>query len=244
MMQYYHPQRPPWAFDEQYDYSCKLVLIGDSGVGKSNLLLQLVQNKFTETPDCHLGLDHKILMVINPDGLFQWVKSNIYDTAGLERSDAISPYYYYDAAGALLVYDITNVASYQSVTRWLKELRDHGKPNIVIMLVRNKTDKDYLRMVRTVDAKTFAAKNNLLFCEASAREHSNVVEAFCSVINEIHRIKSGAGARQPDTRCALIDGRFISLTGIYAYVLYIQSGKNGTEGPSKTYNVVLRSPII
>ncbi|KAG1819735.1 uncharacterized protein BJ212DRAFT_1342706 [Suillus subaureus] len=76
--------------------------------------------------------------------------------------------YYYDAVGALLAYDITNGASHGNVTRWLKGLRDRGKPNIVIMLVGNETDsKDYLRMVRTDDAKAFAAFY-FLFCKSSA----------------------------------------------------------------------------
>ncbi|KAG2124474.1 Gtp-bound Rab11 in complex with Fip3 [Suillus cothurnatus] len=188
MMQYHdYPGRPPRVFNEQYDYSFKLVLIGDLGVGKSKLYSQFVQHEFTESSDWHLGLDHKILKLDDPDmyGMFQRVKVFIQDT----RSGAIDHDYYYDAVGALLVYDVTNRESYQSVPKWLQMLRNYGRPGIVIMLVGNKIDsEDHLREVPTEDAKAFAAEKNILFCETSAREHIDVLIAFYSIINEIHRI--------------------------------------------------------
>lgn len=118
------------------------------------------------------------------------MKAQIWDTAGQERYRAITSAYYRGALGALLVYDTTKPTTFENVSRWLKELRDHADSNIVIMLIGNKTDLKHLRAVTSEDAQTFAEKEGLSFIETSALEAVNVEKAFQTILGEIYRIIS------------------------------------------------------
>ena len=118
------------------------------------------------------------------------MKAQIWDTAGQERYRAITSAYYRGALGALLVYDVTKPTTFDNVSRWLKELRDHADANIVIMLIGNKTDLKHLRAVATEDAQSYAEKEGLSFIETSALEATNVEKAFHTILSEIYRIIS------------------------------------------------------
>ena len=152
-----------------------MVLIGDSGVGKSNLLSRFTRNEFNLDSKSTIGVEFATRS-IQVDS--KTIKAQIWDTAGQERYRAITSAYYRGAVGALLVYDISKQQTYDNVTRWLKELRDHADTNIVIMLVGNKSDLRHLRAVSTEDAKEFANTNGLSFIETSALDASNVELAF------------------------------------------------------------------
>ncbi|CAG8520732.1 5891_t:CDS:2 [Ambispora leptoticha] len=173
--------------DDEYDYLFKVVLIGDSGVGKSNLLSRFTRNEFNLESKSTIGVEFatRSIQVDN-----KTIKAQIWDTAGQERYRAITSAYYRGAVGALLVYDIAKHVTYENVNRWLKELRDHADSNIVIMLVGNKSDLRHLRAVPTDEAKAFAAENNLSFIETSALDASNVELAFQNILTEIYRIVS------------------------------------------------------
>lgn len=131
-----------------------MVLIGDSGVGKSNLLSRFTRNEFNLDSKSTIGVEFATRS-IQVDS--KTIKAQIWDTAGQERYRAITSAYYRGAVGALLVYDISKHQTYENVTRWLKELRDHADANIVIMLVGNKSDLRHLRAVPTEEAKAFAS---------------------------------------------------------------------------------------
>lgn len=169
--------------DEEYDYLFKVVLIGDSGVGKSNLLSRFTRDSFSLESKSTIGVEFATRSQ-EIDGKI--IKAQIWDTAGQERYRAITSAYYRGAVGALLVYDIAKHLTYENVTRWLKELRDHADSNIVIMLVGNKTDLRHLRAVPTDDAKQFAEENGLSFIETSALVSTNVEHAFQNILTEIH----------------------------------------------------------
>lgn len=172
-----------------------MVLIGDSGVGKSNLLSRFTRNEFNLDSKSTIGVEFATRS-IQVDA--KTIKAQIWDTAGQERYRAITSAYYRGAVGALLVYDISKHQTYENVTRWLKELRDHADANIVIMLVGNKSDLRHLRAVPTEEAKQFASKsetmieglleadligdNNLSFIETSALDASNVELAFQNIL--------------------------------------------------------------
>ncbi|XP_040564673.1 ras-related protein Rab-11B [Lepeophtheirus salmonis] len=173
--------------DEEYDYLFKVVLIGDSGVGKSNLLSRFTRNEFNLESKSTIGVEFATRS-IQVDG--KTVKAQIWDTAGQERYRAITSAYYRGAVGALLVYDIAKHLTYENVDRWLRELRDHADSNIVIMLVGNKCDLRHLRAVPTDEAKHFAEQNNLSFIETSALDSTNVETAFHNILTEIYRIVS------------------------------------------------------
>jgi Ras-related protein Rab-11A len=173
--------------DDDYDYLFKVVLIGDSGVGKSNLLSRFTRNEFCLESKSTIGVEFATRS-IKVDG--KTIKAQIWDTAGQERYRAITSAYYRGAVGALLVYDITKQVTMENVERWLKELRDHADSNIVIMLVGNKSDLRHLRFVQTDDAQAFCEKENLSFIETSALESTNVEEAFKKILTEIYHIVS------------------------------------------------------
>jgi len=173
--------------DDEYDYLFKVVLIGDSGVGKSNLLSRFTRNEFNLESKSTIGVEFATRS-IQVDG--KTIKAQIWDTAGQERYRAITSAYYRGAVGALLVYDIAKHLTYENVERWLRELRDHADANIVIMLVGNKSDLRHLRAVPTDEAKAFAEKNNLSFIETSALDSTNVETAFHNILTEIYRIVS------------------------------------------------------
>lgn len=172
---------------EEYDYLYKVVLIGDSGVGKSNLLSRFTRNEFNLETKSTIGVEFATRS-IQTEG--KTIKAQIWDTAGQERYRAITSAYYRGAVGALLVYDISKHATYKNVERWLAELRENADRNIVIMLVGNKSDLRHLREVPTEEAKEFAEKNKLSFIETSALDSSNVELAFQNILTEIYHIMS------------------------------------------------------
>uniref|UniRef100_A0A1B6FDY9 Ras-related protein Rab-11A n=1 Tax=Cuerna arida TaxID=1464854 RepID=A0A1B6FDY9_9HEMI len=173
--------------DEEHDYLFKVVLIGDSGVGKSNLLSRFTRNEFSLESKSTIGVEFATRS-IQVDG--KTLKAQIWDTAGQERYRAITSAYYRGAVGALLVYDIAKHLTYENVERWLRELRDHADHNIVIMLVGNKTDLRHLRAVPTEEARGFAERNGLSFVETSALDSTNVELAFHNTLLAIYRVVS------------------------------------------------------
>jgi len=175
------------AEGSNYDYLFKVVLIGDSGVGKSNLLSRFTRNEFNLESKSTIGVEFATRSIVVDD---KTVKAQIWDTAGQERYRAITSAYYRGAVGALLVYDISKRPSFENVQRWLKELRDHADSNIVIMLVGNKSDLKHLRAVTTEEAKEFAAENHLTFIETSALDATHVEDAFKNILKAIYKIVS------------------------------------------------------
>ncbi|PIA47130.1 hypothetical protein AQUCO_01400080v1 [Aquilegia coerulea] len=197
--------------DEEYDYLFKVVLIGDSGVGKSNLLSRFTRNEFCLESKSTIGVEFatRTLQVEN-----KTIKAQIWDTAGQERYRAITSAYYRGALGALLVYDVTKPTTFENVARWLKELRDHADSNIVIMLIGNKTDLKHLRAVATEDAQSYAEKEGLSFIETSALEATNVEKAFQTILGEIYRIISKKSLSSEEPAAASIkEGKTIVVEG-------------------------------
>ena len=181
--------------EEEYDFLFKIVLIGDSGVGKSNLLSRFTRNEFNLESKSTIGVEFATRS-IEVDG--KTIKAQIWDTAGQERYRAITSAYYRGAVGALLVYDIAKHASYENVSRWLKELRDHADSNIVIMLVGNKSDLKHLRAVPQEEATKFAEENSLSFIETSALDSTNVEDAFKNILTSIYRLVSQRNIKADD----------------------------------------------
>ncbi|XP_051151742.1 ras-related protein RABA1f-like [Andrographis paniculata] len=169
--------------EDDYDYLFKIVLIGDSGVGKSNLLSRFTRNEFTLESKATIGVEFATRSIRVQNKV---IKAQIWDTAGQERYRAITSAYYRGAVGALLVYDVTRRATFENAERWLKELKEHTDSSIVIMLVGNKADLRHLRAVTIEDAKEFSEKENTFFMETSALESTNVENAFTEVLCQIH----------------------------------------------------------
>ncbi|OHS97426.1 Ras-related protein Rab-11B [Tritrichomonas foetus] len=174
------------------DYLLKIILVGDSGVGKTNLLSQFVRNQFNPESKTTIGVEFAT-RTIQLDG--KTIKAQIWDTAGQERYRAITSAYYKGANGAMLMYDITNSISFNSLSKWLKEIRDNTDRKITVMLIGNKSDLANMRSITLTEAKNYAETENLLFLETSALDSTNVQQAFTTLISAIleESISSGIG---------------------------------------------------
>ncbi|ORX56228.1 ras-related protein rab-2B-like protein [Hesseltinella vesiculosa] len=167
-----------------YSYIIKYIIIGDTGVGKSCLLLQFTDKRFMPAHDLTIGVEFGTRFVVVND---QRIKLQIWDTAGQESFRSITRSYYRGAAGALLVYDITRRETFEHLPTWLKDIRDHANPDTVIMLIGNKSDLDGKRQVTKEEGERFAKENNLFFLEASAKSADNVEEAFVRTTETIQK---------------------------------------------------------
>ncbi|KAL3630518.1 Ras-related protein Rab11D [Castilleja foliolosa] len=170
---------------QKIDYVFKVVLIGDSAVGKSQILSRFARNEFSLDSKATIGVEFQTRTLVIQH---KSVKAQIWDTAGQERYRAVTSAYYRGAVGAMLVYDITKRQTFDHIPRWLEELRAHADKNIVIILIGNKSDLEDQRVVPTEDAKEFAQTEGLFFLETSALESTNVEEAFLTVLSEIFNI--------------------------------------------------------
>nr|AAL67568.1 small GTP binding protein rab11 [Babesia gibsoni] len=169
--------------DQNYDYLFKIVLIGDSNVGKSNLLDRFVKGNFKLDSKSTIGVEFATKNVVLNNGKI--AKAQIWDTAGQERYRAITSAYYRGAMGAIVVYDIACKSSFVSVSKWLTELHDYADGNITICLVGNKSDLTHLREVAKEDGEAFANENDLIFFETSCLNSENVDVAFKELLSRI-----------------------------------------------------------
>eukprot|EP00736_Rhodelphis_marinus_P011208 Rmarinus@m.5816 len=172
-----------------YAYLFKYIIIGDTGVGKSCLLLQFTDKRFQPVHDLTIGVEFGARM-ITIDG--KQIKLQIWDTAGQESFRSITRSYYRGAAGALLVYDITRRETFNHLTSWLEDARQHSSSNMTIMLIGNKCDLEHRRAVSTEEGEQFAKQHGLIFLETSAKTAQNVEEAFFNTAKEIYnKIEQG-----------------------------------------------------
>lgn len=152
-------------------------------------MLQFTDKRFQPVHDLTIGVEFGARMVNLDDKL---VKLQIWDTAGQESFRSITRSYYRGSAGALLVYDITRRDTFQHLSRWLEEARQHAQDNMVIMLIGNKNDLEHRRTVSKEEGMEFAKNNGLIFMETSAKTAYNVETAFINTTAEIHgKILSG-----------------------------------------------------
>lgn len=178
----WEPERVP-----EIDYVFKIVVVGDSAVGKTQVLGRFAKDEFYFDSKSTIGVEFQTRTVtINRKS----IKAQIWDTAGQERYRAVTSAYYRGALGAMLVYDITKRQSFDHVARWLEELRAHADNSIVIMLLGNKADLASKRAVSKEDAIEFAEEQGLFFSETSALSGENVESAFLMLLEEIHGVVS------------------------------------------------------
>jgi len=211
--------------NESYDFIFKIVLLGDSGVGKSNLVFRFTKNEFNKDSKSTIGVEFATKTVQIEDN--KLVKAQIWDTAGQERYRSIASSYYRGAVGALLVYDVTDRNSFNHVPMWLKEVEENAEKDCLIMLVGNKMDLNDQRTVFVRDGRSFARKNGLAFIETSALDATGVDTAFQRILQEIYKTqtkkqlktqsKSGSGGGPTNTPSSaqnpsVARGQTISLT--------------------------------
>lgn len=161
--------------DEDYDIIFKIIIIGDTSVGKTGLLNRYLHNDFSDNTKATVGVDFGAKKLVYNDCK---IKLQIWDTAGQERYRSITNAYYKGAKGAIIVYDISKRSSFENVERWISEIKSLGDPNLLLLLIGNKSDLEEKREVSLDEGKQKAINLGIAFMETSAKNSTNVVKAF------------------------------------------------------------------
>jgi Ras-related protein Rab-1A len=179
-----------YGHPREYDYVFKILLIGDSGVGKSALLSRFADEEFSSSMIPTIGVDFKIRTV---DVAGKTVKLQIWDTAGQERFRAITSSYYRSVHAIVVIYDITDYESFKHVGEWLKEVDRYAPENTLCTLVGNKSDLESKRAVSKVEAKKLADSQQMRFFETSAKSTTDkhVQAMFFDVAAQLEQLESG-----------------------------------------------------
>ena len=161
--------------EEEYDFIFKILLLGNSDVGKSSIILRYVDNSWSDTFVPTIGVDFKVksLDVDNKS-----IKMQIWDTAGQERFRNVISSYFKGSHGILLIYDITNDDSFKNLDNWLSQIEEYANKNVLKILIGNKKDLEEERQVPTDKGQAFANSYGMQFIETSAKEDTNINEAF------------------------------------------------------------------
>ncbi|CAG2168511.1 unnamed protein product, partial [Oppiella nova] len=191
-------------FHDEYDYSFKLLLIGDSGVGKSCLMLRFADDKYIESINSTVGVDFKS-RTIELDG--KRVRLQIWDTGGQERYSTITSSYYRGAHGIIVVYDVTDMKSFQNVKKWLREIDLYVSDNVNKIIVGNKCHLTTKKVVDYATANEFAENLGIPFLETSAKQATNVETAFITIAADIKARMTTVSRVEP------ISGQTIRLEG-------------------------------
>ena len=168
-----------------YDHIFKIVLIGDAGVGKSNILTRHTINEFNEKSKATIGVEFAT-KTENVNG--HVVKLQIWDTAGQERFRSLTSLYYRGASGVIIVYDITKYITFENVNEWMQQVREQVNINTVITVVGNKLDLEHLREVTCEDIVEFSKKYNIKVFEVSAKTGDNIADIFTYLSIEICKL--------------------------------------------------------
>lgn len=170
--------------DQTYDYLIKLVLIGDSGVGKSSLLTRFADDCFSSSFITTIGIDFRI-KTITLDG--KKYKLQLWDTAGQERFRSITASYYRRSNGILLVYDVTNETSFNNIKNWMIFINKHAQVSVNKLLIGNKCDLVNQQIITTDRGKALAKQYEIEFLETSAKNNCNVEEMFITITKDIQK---------------------------------------------------------
>lgn len=182
-----------------YDYLFKLLLIGDSGVGKTCILFRFSEDTFNATFISTIGIDFKI-KTIELDG--KKIKLQIWDTAGQERFRTITTAYYRGAMGIMLVYDVTNERSFENIKNWIRNIEEHASTDVEKMILGNKCELNERRQVSKERGEQLAIEYGIRFMETSAKNSINVQDAFLSLAKDIKtKMEKKMEASQPSKAC-------------------------------------------
>ena len=168
---------------KDYDYLFKILILGDSFVGKTNILKRFIHNELDSTTKETVGVEFDSK---NYNFGEKTIKAQIWDTAGQERYRSVTKAYYKGAKGALLVYDISRRITFENIDNWLIDLRTNGDKDILIILIGNKSDLNSKREVNKDEAENKAEQYNIAFLETSAKNGDNIDKAFSELVEQVY----------------------------------------------------------
>lgn len=189
---------------KNYDYLFKVLLCGDSGVGKTCLLCQFVDNEVRKSHIATIGIDFK-LKTLEVKG--KRIRLQIWDTAGQERFETLTSQYYRRAQGILLVYDLTDRRSFENTSKWLRSIQENAVSNVKLVLIANKLDAQEKRQVTTRQGAQLAKDNGIKFFETSAYTAENISEAFTNLTESILQEMEGRFSKEVVNSQALSDNK-------------------------------------
>ena len=176
----------------------KILLLGDTTVGKTCFLMKYTDKTFQEAHMSTIGLDYRLKTMLLKNG--KKIKLQIWDTAGQDRFRAITKNYYKNAHGVLLMYDVTSLQTYDNIKSWISQIREEASPNIVIYIVGNKIDMNEERKVKTDEGVKLAEEFGFPFSEASAKSGININEIFEDIVERIDNNYSKKGTDDGGTK--------------------------------------------
>ena len=194
--------------EDIYEMMFKVVLVGDSFVGKTNMMSKYLKNEFHEDSKATVGVEFgskQFLVDGHP------IKAQIWDTAGTERYKAITSAYYKGAKGAFVVYDITKKDTFKSVDKWVSDLTSAASQNIIIMVVGNKNDLEEQRQISKEEGENKARELNVAFLETSALTGDNLDKAFEIMMNEMYN-KNKEAIESGENQDGIESGKEVNLT--------------------------------
>ena len=168
--------------EDEYEMMFKIVLVGDASVGKTNIMSKYLKNEFHEDSKATVGVEFGSKQ-FTVEG--HKIKAQIWDTAGQERYKAMTSAYFKGAKGAFIVYDITSKSSFESVDRWLNDLRVSADKNLTVIIIGNKCDLEQQRDVKKEQGEEKSKSNGVAFMETSALSGENIDKAFDKMVNEV-----------------------------------------------------------
>ncbi len=185
----------------------KVLLLGDSTVGKTCFLLRYCDKTFQEAHLSTIGLDYRLKTIVLKSG--KKIKLQIWDTAGQDKYRSITRNYYKGAHGIILIYDVTNLQTYENVKNWIMSIREETTTNVVIYLAGNKIDVDEkLKEVKTENGQKIADEYNIKFYETSAKDGTNVNTVFEDLVQDIDDTFSKLeGTNKNETKNKLFNGK-------------------------------------
>ena len=168
---------------EEYEMMIKVILIGDSGVGKTNIMSKFLKNQFLEDSKATVGVEFGSKLFIQQG---HKIKAQIWDTAGQEKYKAITSAYYKGSKGALVIYDITQKETFANIEKWVNDLKCKGDPKITIIIIGNKSDLEEKRQISKEQGEEKAKSFGCAFLETSAFSGDNIEKAFEMMVKEIY----------------------------------------------------------